>query len=256
MTLKMSDITLDRLKSRKNTSQRPFKHCLLPEYKGVYNVDKPSGRIYVTPDGEFPSVTTFLSSLDTDTEWLDKWADKLGGKDKAEAEMNRCADRGTGVHLSLEHLLNNDPRPELAGDYKSMYYQLEKVLRISVDHIYGLEIPLWSKILGLAGRCDCVAKYNGQLSIIDYKTSNKMKRADWIINYFLQATCYSVMLEHLYGLKAEKLVIMVSVENDVKPQIFTRDRRDYMLLLSEKIKEFRLLQSKKIKQVDMFDMFN
>lgn len=236
--------SLSKLRERKNSLDKPFKHSFLKEYD-AYNLDSPTGRKYVTPDGEFPSVTTFLSSLETDDSWLERWAEKLGGKDKAAIELARCADRGTGVHLALEHLLKNDPKPEAAGTYLQMYQQLETIMRINVDDIHALELPLWSKLMGLAGRVDCIAKYRGELAIIDFKTSSKAKFAAWITNYFLQATCYSIMLEEIYGLKAEKLVIAVAVENDTKAQVFVRDRRDYMLLLSEKIKEFRVIMAKK-----------
>lgn len=247
--------SLEDLKQRKNSLDRKFRNCFLEEFH-AYNVDSPTGRKYVTPDGEFPSVTTFLAAIDKDDDgWLDRWAEKLGGKDKAEAELKRCADRGTGVHLALEHLLKNDPQPELAGAYKYMYRQIESVLRIHVDDVYALELPLWSKIMKLAGRVDCIAKYKGQLAIIDFKTSTKEKQAGWITNYFLQATCYSIMLEELYGLKAEKLVILISVENSNQAQVFVRDRRDYTLLLAEKIKEFRTIQAKKESEKSLFDMF-
>lgn len=247
--------SLDKLRERKNSLDKDFKQCFLKEFD-AYNIDSPTGRKYVTPDGEFPSVTTFLGALETDTEWLDRWAEKLGGKDKAAAELTRCADRGTGVHLALEHLMKNDPKPELAGDYKHMYRQIESVLRIHVDEVFALEYPLWSKILQLAGRVDCIAKYRGELAIIDFKTATKAKMAAWITNYFLQATCYSIMLEELYGLKAEKLVILVAVEGESKAQVFVRDRRDYTLLLAEKIKEFRaILAAKKPEPTNLFDLF-
>lgn len=239
----MPDISA--LKVKRDSFNKTFRQALLPVLD-AYNVDSPTGRKYVTPDGDFPSVTTFLGSLETDTGWLERWAESLGGMDKAEAETSRCADRGTGVHLALEHLLKNDPKPELAGDYKFMYRQLETVMNIHVDDIHGLELPLWSKMLGLAGRCDCVAKYKGELAIIDFKTSNKTKFSKWITNYFLQATCYSLMLEERYGIVAKKLVIAIAVENKAtEAQVFIRDRSDFTLLLSEKIKAFRAMNIKK-----------
>jgi hypothetical protein len=245
-------VSLNKLKEKKNSLDKQFKTCFLKEYD-AYSVDSPTGRKYITPDGEYPSVTTFLGELDKDASGLDKWAAKLGGKDKAIIETQRCADRGTGVHLALEYLLRNQPDPELAGDFKFMYRQIETLLRIHTDDIYALELPLWSKLLQLGGRVDCIAKYKGILSIIDFKTSSNKKLSDWITNYFLQATCYSIMLEELYGLKAEQLVILIAVENGDTPQAFIRDRRDYTFLLSEKIKEFRLIQSNKKKPVDLFD---
>lgn len=245
--------SLTDLKARRSSLDKQFRHCFLEEYN-AYNIDSPTGRKYVTPDGEFPSVTTFLGSLDEDTTWLDRWAEKLGGKDKAEAELARCADRGTGVHLALEYLLKNDPKPDEAGKFKFMYQQIESVLKIHVDDIYALELPLWSKLMGLAGRVDCIAKYKGELAIIDFKTSTNQKQAGWITDYFLQATCYSIMLEELYGLKAQKLVILVSVENGDTCQVFVRERRDYTLLLSEKLKEFRAkLAAKKAEPTSLFD---
>lgn len=236
--------SLDSLKQRRNSLEKTFNQCFLPE-RDAYNVDSPSGRKYVTPDGEFVSVTTFLGAVfNDDPDWFEKWAKKLGGRDKAEAESKRCADRGTGVHLALEHLLKNDAKPDEAGDYQFMYRQIERVLSIHVDDIHALELPMWSKLLGLAGRVDCIAKYKGELSIIDFKTATKEKLAQYILSYFLQATCYSLMLEEMYGLKAEKLVIIIAVEKSDQAQVFVRDRRDYLFLLSEKIKLFRELESK------------
>lgn len=233
--------SFDLMKQRKNTTDKQFRSCFLHEYD-CCNIDTPEARYYVTPDGnKYHSVTTFLGKLEKDDGWFSRWAEKLGGVDKAEAESARCADRGTGVHLALEHLLKNDPNPEAAGDYKFMYRQIERVLRMHVDDIYALELPLWSNVMKLAGRVDCIAKYKGELAIIDFKTATKEKLAKFITNYFLQATCYSLMLEELYGLKAEKLVIIISVEKSTDAQVFVRDRRDYMPLLAEKIKEFRCL---------------
>lgn len=249
--------SFELVKARKNTAEKKFRQCFLPEYD-CYNIDSPTGRLYVTPDGSsYPSVTTFLASLEKDDGWFERWAERLGGLDKAHAESERCTTRGTGVHLALEYLLKNNPKPEEAGDYQFMYRQIERVMRIHVDDIYGLELPMWSKKMGLAGRVDCIAKYKGELAIIDFKTATKEKLAKFITNYFLQATCYSIMLEELYGLKAEKLVIVISVEKASEAQVFVRDRRDYMLLLAEKIKEFRVIQSEKeaAKSSDLFSMF-
>lgn len=252
--------TLDKLRERKNSMDKRFRHCFLEEYR-AYNVDSDDGRYYVTPDGNFPSVTTFLSSLDTDKTWLDKWAEKLGGKDKAEIELNRCADRGTGVHLALENLLKNEPNPEVhAGDYKFMYRQIQTVMNIHVDDVYGLETPLWSNTLGLAGRVDCIAKYKGRIAIIDFKTSTNPKRVDWITNYFLQTSCYAIMLQERYGIKAEQLVIVVGVEkpdkNGSEAQVFVRDPKDFYPLLAEQLKLFRDIQKKKEKDSSVMSFFS
>ena len=247
---------LSKLKEKRDFVNKTFKHCFLQEFN-CYNVDTPDGRYYVTPSGDkYPSVTTFLSALDTDTTWLDKWAEKLGGKDKADAELKRCGDRGTAVHLALECLARNTPDPELARNYKSMYNQIANVLSIHVDDIYALELPLWSKVLQLAGRVDCIARYKGELCIIDFKTSSRPKIADWIGSYFEQTTCYAIMAQELYGIKIDKIVIMVAVENGSEAQVFVRNPKDYYLILSEHIKEFRRIQKNKSKIVSVFEDFS
>jgi hypothetical protein len=248
--------TISKLKEKRDSSNKQFRHCFLKEFN-AHNVDTPSGRTYVTPDGVFSSVTTFLGALDKDSDWLEKWAEKLGGKDKADIELKRCGDRGTGVHLALEYLVKNTPKPEEAGDYQYMYRQIQTVMNIHVDDIYGLELPLWSKVLKLAGRVDCIARYKGELAIIDFKTSSKTKLVGWITNYFLQTCCYQIMLQELYGLKATKLVIIIAVEGTDTPQVFIRDPKDYYHLLAEKLKEFRSIQekTKKAENISLFDSF-
>lgn len=244
-------VSLNDLKNRKQNVTN-FRHCFLEE-KNVYSEDTDKGRFYVTPEGNrYRSVTGFLSTLKGDPEWLDRWKAKLGGEEAAEIEMTRRKDRGTGVHLALEYLLRNDPQPHHAGEYVKMYHQLETMLKMYCDDIYCLETPLYSDILQLGGRVDCIAKWKGELSIIDFKTSSNFKKADWITDYFLQGTCYSLMLEELYGLKASQIVIMVCIEGEIKPQIFTRDRREFTALLREKIKEFRHIQSKEENSVESF----
>lgn len=240
-------VSLDTLRNRNNAVHN-FRHCFLEE-KNVYNEDTDKGRFYVTPEGNrYRSVTGFLSTLKGDPEWLDRWKEKLGGEEAARIEMKRRTDRGTGVHLSLEYLLRNQPDPSHAGDYVKMYNQLEIMLKMHCDYIYGLEIPLYSDILQLGGRVDCIAKWKGELSIIDFKTSSNFKKSDWITDYFLQATCYSLMLEELYGLKARQIVILVCIEGEIKPQVFTRDRSEFTALLREKLKEFRCIQAEQAKK--------
>lgn len=235
-------LTLASLKNRSNVPQKQFKHHFLEE-KEIVEVPTEFGRHYRTPEGDiFPSVTTFLSKLKKDGDGLEKWKAKLGSQEAVDAEMKRTADRGTGVHLALEWLLRNSPEPSHSGIYLKMYRQLESLLVASVDDVYGLEIPLYSKLLRLAGRVDCIARWKGVLSIIDFKTASSFKRTDWIQNYFLQTTAYSLMLRELYGLEAEQIVILIAVENQDRPQIFVKQRSEYFPILAEKLKEFREIQ--------------
>jgi genome maintenance exonuclease 1 len=95
-----------------------------------------------------------------------------------------------------------------------------------IDNIHALEAPLYSHTLRLAGRTDCIAEYDGKLSIIDFKTSKKEKKLEWIENYFIQGTIYSLMYEELTGLKAKNVVIIL-VTYDCEPFVWVQKRRDY-----------------------------
>ena len=99
-----------------------------------------------------------------------------------------------------------------------------------IDNIHGQEIALYSDHLRLAGRVDCIAEYEGKLSIIDFKTSAKPKRKDWIGSYFAQAAAYAVMYEERTGIPIDQSVIMVAVEGD-DPQVFVEKRDNYVELL-------------------------
>lgn len=252
-------ITLDSIKNRNN--RKVFKHDYLEEHN-CYNRDLPTGRVYVIPDGrEYPSVTTFLGKVSDkkDSDWFQRWVEKLGSVEAADAESKRCADRGSGVHLALEYLLRNQPDVSHAGEYVKMYNQIETILNINVDNVRGNEIPLYSHKLQLAGRCDLIADYKGVLSIIDFKTSNNFKDPSWINDYFLQCTCYQLMLQEMYGLKAEQIVILIAVEKQERPQVYIRQPREFYPLLAEKIKLFRFLMEEEKKKLQestsLFDMF-
>lgn len=251
-------LTLDSIRNLKNPHHKNFRLCPLPD-KGAWNDDTPNGRYYVTPEGNrYRSVTGFLSTLKGEPEWLDRWVEKQGGKEAAEIEMTRRKNRGTGVHLALEHLIANDPQPQHAGEYKAMYHQIETMMRLYVDDIHASELALYSHIMQLGGRVDCIAKWKGELSIIDFKTSSIFKKADWITDYFLQSTCYSLMLEEMYGVKAKQIVIIVALEGGEKAQVFTRDRSDFTMLLGEKLKEYRhiVAEQKKKEENSILDFFS
>ena len=96
---------------------------------------------------------------------------------------------------------------------------------------------MYSKKLTLAGQVDCVAEYNGKLSVIDFKSANKERKEDWIENYFLQTTAYSMMYEELYGEKVEQLVVILACEDGVA-QTFIKNRADYEKKLLESIDNF------------------
>jgi len=97
-----------------------------------------------------------------------------------------------------------------------------------VDNIMGIELPLYSKALGCAGRTDLIAEYDGVVSIIDYKTSRKEKKLEWIESYIIQTTIYAMMFERMYRIAVPQIAIIVSVDNEKTPQTFVLERDLYV----------------------------
>ena len=166
------------------------------------------------------------------------WQQSLGAN-KAKKEMNRCADRGTAVHEMAENFLNNDPNPTKGrdADHVKGFNQLKFKLK-KIDNIRMQEAPLYSHMLGIAGRVDCVGEYDGVLSIIDFKTSNNNKDRDWIEDYFLQATFYAIAWHELTGEAIEQIVILMSVEKGMVPLVFVDTIDKYVEPLLKRIDEY------------------
>ena len=119
-----------------------------------------------------------------------------------------------------------------------LFYQIKPYLD-SIDNIHALEDPLSSSLLKMAGRVDCIAEYNGELAIIDFKTSTKYKREEWIDDYFAQETAYAIMFQELTGLIPKKLVTIIACETG-EPQVFEiYDTFKYARRLREYITAYR-----------------
>ena len=190
------------------------------------SVDGINGRFYTTPDNNrYPSITTVLGAKEKPG--LVDWRNSLGHT-AADKEMNRAADRGTAVHSMIEKYLDNDANPivnhliEHVAEYNSL-----KLLLRNINNIITQETALYSDLLKVAGRVDCIAEYKGTLSIIDFKTSTNSKDRSIIEDYFLQTTAYALMFEELYGIKIDNIVILMSVEKGV-PLVFKGKVDDYI----------------------------
>lgn len=179
-------------------------------------------RVYATPDGQrYPSVTTILS--EHGREALDSWRNKIG-IDKANEIGARAARRGTKLHMFTEHYLKNDQSVFDGRDLIGQHlFEEFKPLLGPIDNIHCLETRLYSHHLRLAGTVDCIAEYNGVLSVIDFKTASKAKKHEWIHSYFMQAAAYAIMYEELTGIPVNNLKILVAVE-DEPPQLFEEKR--------------------------------
>jgi hypothetical protein len=194
-----------------------------------------SGRTYITPDGKsYPSITTVLSILNEDI--IKAWRQRVG-EEEANRISGKAANRGTRVHSIVEKYLNNEDTVKFLPHIRQSLENLKPILN-NIETIYGLEVPLYSHHLGLAGRCDCIGKYNGVTSIIDFKTSRYIKKKEKISNYFAQGAAYSIMWEERTGMVAPNIVIVMDVDHE-KPLVFVEHRDNWTKLLTETIEEYK-----------------
>lgn len=195
-------------------------------------------RMYVTPEGKrYPSVTTVLGVRSRES--IQKWRARVG-----EEEANRissfAASRGTRVHTMVERYLDNrDDYFDKSNHLTKLNFNtMRPVLDERIGTIAAQEMPLYSNHLGMAGRVDCVAEFDGRLSIIDFKTSSKPKQWDWIHNYFIQETAYAIMFEERTGTPIVDLVTIIVNDVDDRPQVFKEKRDRWIDQLFDTIEQY------------------
>ena len=174
-----------------------------------------NGRVYDTPEGSFPSVTTVLSKM-SDKSGLDEWVKRVG-KEEADRIRDEAAARGTEMHRMIEARFFGEHVDTDNDIARRLYQSLD--LQLNALKPEAIEIPLYSKTLRVAGRTDCIGFYDGELSIVDFKTSRREKKKEWVHDYFLQATLYALMAYELYELECKQIVILIAVEEGF-PQVF------------------------------------
>ena len=212
-----------------------FDHVEL-EFEELDATTTNGSRVYQTPDGSFPSITTVLGRKKA--QFFKEWRARIG-EEEANKITTQATRRGTKVHKVVENYISNkenyfeDSQPHV----QEMFLAIKPHLDINLKNIAGIEVPLWSKQLGVAGRCDCVADWKGQKAIIDWKTSGKFKKKEWVEDYFLQATAYTIMFEERTKIPINNIVIVIAVENEA-PQIFEEKSFDYWRLLETTLKEW------------------
>jgi CRISPR/Cas system-associated exonuclease Cas4 (RecB family) len=96
-------------------------------------------------------------------------------------------------------------------------------------------VPMYSTYLGVAGRVDLIAEWDGRLSIIDFKTSRKVKKKEWISGYFQQGAAYAVMFEERTGIAIDKIVIAMTVDGESDASVFVEKRDNWVSTLQETI---------------------
>ena len=198
-------------------------------------------RMYLTPEGfKFPSVTTVISNNKEKMAGIARWRARVGEK-KANAKSARATGRGTKYHAIAEDYFNNNldlkkyrkfPLPVL------MFHHSRSVLD-RINNIYLQEAALYSKHLELAGRVDCIAEFDGVLSIIDFKTAEEPKREKYLYDYFVQETAYACMLQENYGLSVKQLVTIVACENGETQVVVHPPKKEFFMKLMSYIDEYQ-----------------
>ena len=211
----------------------------LPVTKGK----KVDGFRFYDIDGKaYPSVTSVLG-IKKKAE-LQGWREKIG-ENVANWEMGRAARRGKATHLLVEEYLKGQT-PSERGVLPLGLFKLLRPYIDQIDNINLLETIMYSPKLTIAGQVDCVAEYNGKLSVIDFKTANKERVDSWNENYYIQCTAYAIMYEELFDTPIEQIVILQAGE-DGSAKAFVKNKADYEEKLGKAIKDFYKYYEEKTK---------
>ena len=211
-----------------------MKNFIDHDFQPLKRIDSPNGRVYQTPSGKaYPSVTSVTGLLGKDA--ILAWRKRVG-EEKANAISARASSRGTKIHSYCESYLLNE---EFQVDHfdHHMFSSLKPHLD-KIDNIHALESKLYSDYLEVAGTVDCIGEYEGRLSVIDFKTSKRIKNKEDIPGYFIQCSAYAVAFEERTGIPVSNLVIIMGVD-DEQPLIFKEKRDNWVGKFMELREEFR-----------------
>lgn len=210
-------------------------------YEDLVAITKPEGRKYVTPDHNkyYPSITTILSHKSKPG--IEAWKKRIGYEEAAKI-LRKAYTRGTAVHLLIEKYLQNEKNctSEFMPDIVGSFMDLKPFFDNRIGTIYGQEMALYSDHFGVAGRVDCVAEFDGKMSIIDFKTSLKPKKKEWVESYFMQECFYAIAFEERTKIPVTQLVTIIAVDNST-PELYIEHRDDWVEPLREVIKEYNTL---------------
>lgn len=211
-------------------------------YDKLERRDLPTGRVYVTPSGKvYPSVTTILGSTLPDEKrgFLEAWAKRVG-QDEADRISKEARDKGTAVHLMAERFLLGRPLREAGETFppgaEESFNGIKLMLK-KVDDVWGIEAPLYSDEFEFAGTADLIGQYKGVPSILDYKTSRRLKTAEDIGDYKLQLTAYAIAHNEMYGTDIDQVAVLMTT-GDGFPQIFIFKAKDYRRALMDRLVTF------------------
>lgn len=199
------------------------------------------GRKYFTPDGNaYPSITTVLNILSVDS--IMKWRKRVG-EEEANKISHQAATRGTSVHKLAEDYIDNvdDWKGKAMPNNLYTFSHLKDIIDNRLNNVWFQEEYLYSDRLKCAGQVDCIAEFDGELSIVDFKTSRKPKKIEWITNYFIQASFYAAAFYERTGVPIRQGVILITVDHN-EPQVFKINTYEYLqqfLDVRQKYKELK-----------------
>ena len=194
-------------------------------------------RVYEIGDQRYPSISTICSFRNRKS--IAEWRARVGAEE-ANKISKRATTAGTTVHSMIEDYLNNELDLEkYDGKHlaKILFTQAKPMLA-RINNIHFQEAPLYSHEFAIAGRVDCIAEFDGKLSIIDFKTSSKEKKEEWVEGYFVQETGYAKMYEERSGIKVEQIVTLITCQTG-DTQVFVKNPDDYVPLLKDYIREYK-----------------
>ena len=211
----------------------------LPQLASLETKEINGARHYLLPSGVYvPSVTTMLGHFKKQV--IQEWRERVGSQE-ADKIRNRAATRGTKFHNLVQKYLENQSilNENIMPDMKQAFNDIKPTLH-RINNIHYIETPLYSDKMRLAGRTDVIGEFDGVLSVIDFKTSRKHKTEEMIEDYFLQSTCYALMYEERVGIPIDQIVILMSTDGTNEPQIFVKDKEQYVDKLCDKILKYFL----------------
>jgi ATP-dependent exoDNAse (exonuclease V) beta subunit len=195
-------------------------------------------RYYKVPSSEellrLVSITSVISHFNKET--FSKWRKRVGDEE-ADKITRKATSRGTDLHTLVENYLLNSDLPEVQP-ISEILFKIAKPDLNRINNIHALEGSLYSEYFGIAGTVDCIAEFDGELSIIDFKTSKKPKPREWIEGYFVQCCAYACMLHELTGLSVKKFVIIMTCENGEVEVYQEYNKEKYIKLLTKYVKKF------------------
>jgi hypothetical protein len=215
-----------------------FTHTTPYKISKLKSTNEDGKRYYLTPSGnKYPSVTTVSGIFAK--EGIINWR-KSVGEEQATKITTQASVRGTAVHKICEDYINNNSdylKGHMPVNIASFRY-IKDIIDENINNVVMQECPLYSDYLQVAGTVDCIAEWNGKLSIIDFKTSRKLKKKEWIENYFMQEAAYAVMFEERTAKPITQLVTLITVD-DEEPQVFIEHRDQWIWKFMDARAEFR-----------------